>query len=170
MRVEESTTTEQMRTAEVIASLCLATDLAMTLPLEQGLHSTLVAMRLADRLGVDRETASQTYYACLLFYAGCTADAETTVAIFRDPGALTKHFTPAMLGEPMEVMVGIARALAEPGGSRTASTMRVIRGLPRAVRGHREHLAALCEVAQMLTDRLGLPAAIRGLLRAVGKG
>jgi hypothetical protein len=30
-------------------------------------------MRLADRLGVDSETASQTYYACLLFYVGCTA-------------------------------------------------------------------------------------------------
>jgi hypothetical protein len=31
-------------------------------PLEYGLRSTLFAMRLADRLGVDAEAASQTYY------------------------------------------------------------------------------------------------------------
>jgi hypothetical protein len=30
-------------------------------------------MRLGDRLGVDSETLSRTYYTCLLFYVGCTA-------------------------------------------------------------------------------------------------
>jgi len=39
----------------------------MGLPLEHGLHSTLVAMRLAEGGGVEPETASQAYYACLLF-------------------------------------------------------------------------------------------------------
>jgi len=64
---------ERVRAAEVIAALCLATDLAIGLPFEHGLHSTLVAMRLGERLGVDSETAFRTYYGCLLFYAGCTA-------------------------------------------------------------------------------------------------
>ena len=62
-----------MRTAEVIATLSLATDLAIGLPLEHGLQSTLVAMRLAERLGVDARTATDTYYACLLFYVGIQA-------------------------------------------------------------------------------------------------
>ena len=35
------------------AALCLATDLGMAFPFEHGLHSTLIAMRLADRLGVE---------------------------------------------------------------------------------------------------------------------
>ena len=39
-------------------------------------------MRLGERLGVDAETASQTYYACLLFYVGCTADAEVAADLF----------------------------------------------------------------------------------------
>jgi hypothetical protein len=69
---EASPGRDRVRTAEVAATLCLATDLGMGFPFEQGLHSTLVAMRLADRLGVDDETASQTYYACLLMYSGCT--------------------------------------------------------------------------------------------------
>jgi hypothetical protein len=38
----------------------LATDLGTGVPLEHGLQSTLFAMRLAERLGVDAETASQT--------------------------------------------------------------------------------------------------------------
>jgi hypothetical protein len=57
---------DSVRTAEVIAALCLATDLGMAFPFEHGLHRTLIAMRLADRLGVDRRTASETYYASLL--------------------------------------------------------------------------------------------------------
>jgi len=61
---------EQVRAAEVIAALCLATDLGMRLPFEHGLHSTLVAMRLGERLDIDPETASQTYYACLCSMSG----------------------------------------------------------------------------------------------------
>jgi hypothetical protein len=45
-------------------------DLAIGVPLEPA-HSTLLAMRLADRLKVDADTATQTYYACQLFYVGC---------------------------------------------------------------------------------------------------
>src|SRR5687767_9239720 len=81
---------EQARAAELIAALCLATDLGTGLPFEHGLHSTVFAMRLADRLGVDADTATQTYYGCLLFYVGCTADAEIAADIF-DDGALVKH-------------------------------------------------------------------------------
>ena len=75
MSDEPSQGGEQVRSAELVAALCLATDLGMGFPFEHGLHRTLIAMRLADRLGVDRETVSQTYYACLLAHSGCTTDA-----------------------------------------------------------------------------------------------
>ena len=61
-----------VRTAEVIAAVCLATDLEMGFPFEHGLHTTVIASRLAERLGVDRATATGTYYACLLSHSGCT--------------------------------------------------------------------------------------------------
>jgi HD-GYP domain-containing protein (c-di-GMP phosphodiesterase class II) len=154
---------DSVRAAEVIAALCLATDLALGLPFEHGLHSTLFAMRLGERLGVDAETASRTYYACLLFYSGCTADAETAAELFPDETALLTHFTPVMFGSRPEVMAGVMRALAVPGSPGPARAVQVARRLPRAVRTHRGHLAALCEVAQMLTDRLGLPASVRDL-------
>jgi HD-GYP domain-containing protein (c-di-GMP phosphodiesterase class II) len=159
----ESSGQDQVRAAEVIASLCLATDLGMGLPLEHGLRSTVFAMRLAERLGVDSETLSQVYYGCLLFYVGCTADAEMTAEFF-DDGALLAHFTPVMFGSRVQIAGGIARALAGPrDAGPLPRAVDVVSRLPRAVRGHRRHLAALCEVAQMLSDQLGMAPSISGL-------
>jgi HD-GYP domain-containing protein (c-di-GMP phosphodiesterase class II) len=154
---------QRVRAAEIIAALCLATDLATSLPFEHGLHSTLVAMRLAERLGVDPETASHTYYACLLFYAGCTADAELSAELFPDPAALATHFAPVMFGSPLETMAGVMRALADPGQPAATRAFQMVWRLPRAVSGHQRHIVAMCEVAQMLTDRLGLPASMQAL-------
>ena len=85
---------EQLRTAEVIGTLCLATDLGMGFPFEHGLHTTVIAMRLADRLGVDRQTAVETYYGSLLSHAGCTTDAHLAAEVFG--GSMTEHFNPLM--------------------------------------------------------------------------
>jgi hypothetical protein len=68
----------QVRAAEVIGTLCLATDLGMGFPFEHGLHTTLIATRLAQRLGVDPAIVSETYYASLLSHSGCTTDAHVT--------------------------------------------------------------------------------------------
>ena len=38
---------ERVRTAELIGTLCLAVDLGMAFPFEHGLHTTLIATRLA---------------------------------------------------------------------------------------------------------------------------
>ena len=152
---------DEIRTAEVIASLCLATDLGMGLPLEHGLQSTLFAMRLADRLGVDSATASQTYYGCLLFYVGCTADAEISADLFK--GDLLTHFNPVMFGSPAQTMAGILRALADPESAMPVRALQAAGRLPTAVRGHRRHIAAMCEVAQMLSDRLGMPPDVQHL-------
>jgi hypothetical protein len=164
---------EQVRAAEPIAALSLAADLALGMELEHGLRSTLVAARLAERLGVGPDTASQTYYACLLFYVGCTADAEIAAETFPDEAALLTHFSPVMFGSRMELMAGIMRALATPGSAPPARALQVARGLPRAIRSHERHLAAMCEVAGDADGpprraRLGAGAA-RGVHRALGR-
>ncbi len=164
---------DRVRVAEVVGSLCLATDLAMGFPFEHGLHSTLVAMRLADRLGVDGETAADTYYTCLLSYSGCTADAEIAAELFGR--GLTPHFGAAMFGSQREILAAVIHSLPDPDRSAPVRAAQTVLRLPRAARGSGPHLAALCEVAQMLAGRLGLPAAIQrhfGLLteRWDGKG
>ena len=154
---------DRVGTAEVIAALSLATDLAIGVPLEHGLHSTLFAMRLADRLGVDDETASHTYYACLLFYVGCTAGAEAEAEIFGGDHALTTYGAPVRFGSRPEMMRGIMRAIAPPGDPVAVRAARLASGLPRAARAFKHQVAASCQVAQMLTERLGLPTAIKPL-------
>ena len=159
---EPSQGAEQVRAAEVIGALCLATDLGMGFPFEHGLHTTLAATRLADRLGVDPATASQAYYACLLSHAGCTTDAHVTAELFGD--SLTTHLNPVLYGSQREVLTGIIRALPEPESPAPVRALQVARGLPRIARVQRPHFTAMCEVAQMLADGVGLPSSIAGLL------
>jgi HD-GYP domain-containing protein (c-di-GMP phosphodiesterase class II) len=144
----------------VIAALSLATDLGTSLPLEHGLESTVFAMRLAERLGVDSETASQTYYACLLFYVGCTANADVAAGIFGAEDSLTRYGAQARFGSRAEMMAGFVRAIAPPDGAALVRARQLAHGLPRLALVFREHLAASCEVAHMLADRLGLPRSV----------
>jgi hypothetical protein len=68
-----------------------------------------------------------------------------------------------MFGSRMQTVAGIVRALAASPGAPPTRAVRAAARLPRAVGGYRSHVAALCEVAQMLTDRLGLPPSVRDL-------
>jgi HD-GYP domain-containing protein (c-di-GMP phosphodiesterase class II) len=150
-----------VRSAEVIAALCLATDLGMGFPFEHGLHSTLIATRLAEYLGVDPATASRTYYACLLSHSGCTTDAHVTAEVFG--GSLTTHFNPVMYGSRRELLSGLVRALPPPESAGPVRVLQTARGLPRMARTARPQFTAMCEVAQILADGVGLPPSVQGL-------
>jgi hypothetical protein len=120
---------ERIRAADVIAALSLATDLGIGVPLEHGLQSTLLAMRLADRLNVDAETAAQTYYACQLFYVGCTANTDAAAELFGTDDALTTYATPSRFGS----RVRNGRRLppgGSPSGRRATGARRSARPAP----------------------------------------
>jgi HD-GYP domain-containing protein (c-di-GMP phosphodiesterase class II) len=180
---EALTDTRRVRTAEIIAGLSLATDLALGVPLEYGLRSTVIAMRLCERLGVDPSTASQTYFLCLLFYVGCTAPADVGLDVFADDDALVTYAAPLRFGTRSEMAKGMMRAVAPPTGSPPLRAWQVARGLPRLALGFPGVVAAVCEVARMLSDRLGLSTAVsrlftyederwdgKGLPEGVGEG
>jgi hypothetical protein len=153
---------EHVRAAEVIGALCLATDLGMGFPFEHGLHTTLIATRLADRLGVDPAIVSETYYASLLSHSGCTTDAHLTAEVFG--GALTTHFNPVMYGPTRQVFAGLLRTLPDPDGPALVRAAQAARRLPRMARAAGPQFAAMCEVAQMLADGVGLPTSVQGHL------
>ena len=153
---------EEVRTAEIIGTLCLATDLGMGFPFEHGLQTTVIAMRLADTLGVDRETAVQTYYASLLAHAGCTTDVHVHAQVFGS--SMTENFNPLMYGSSREVITGLIRSLPDPGASGPTRAAQVARRLPRMIRGSRPALAANCEVAGMLADQTGAPGSVAAML------
>ena len=153
---------ERVRTAELIGALCLATDLGMGFPFEHGLHETLIAMRLAERLRVDRETASQTYYTSLLSHAGCTAEAHVAAQVFG--GSMTENFNPLMYGSVRQVFTGLLRSLPDEDVTGLARAAQTARRLPRMARETRPSLTASCEVAGMLAEQTGAPTAVPDLL------
>jgi HD-GYP domain-containing protein (c-di-GMP phosphodiesterase class II) len=154
---------ERVRTAELIAALSLATDLAMGFPLEHGLRSTLISMRLCDRLGVDSDTASQTYFLCLLFYVGCNAPADVGWEVFGDDDSLLTYATPFRFGTRAQMVRGMMRAVAPPTGLPHWRVWRVARHMAALAMGFPGVVAATCEVARMLTDRLGLSSSVSRL-------
>ena len=146
----------------MVAALCLATDLGMGYPFEHGLRMTLIGSRLADGLGVDPTTASQTYYACLVSHAGCTTDAHVGAEVFG--GSLTTHLNPVLYGSGPEVLSGLLRALPDPARPAPVRALQTARGLPRMAREQRPHLTAMCEVATMLSEGIGLEPSTAELL------
>ena len=152
---------DRVRGAEVVAALCLATDLGMGFPFEHGLQATLMTMHLVDLLEVDSETATDTFYTSLLMYVGCTTDADASSRIF--PGGLTVNMTPAEYGSSGEGFAAAVKAVTPPDLSSPRRLYERARRLPAAGRFRRPHYAALCEVAEMLATRLGLPPSISGV-------
>jgi hypothetical protein len=73
--VEAARPEDQIRLAELMAALSLATDLGLGQHLEHELGVCLSAVELADRLGCTAEESSHVYYVALLAHVGCAAAA-----------------------------------------------------------------------------------------------
>jgi HD-GYP domain-containing protein (c-di-GMP phosphodiesterase class II) len=149
----------EVRLAELVAALSLGVDLGFGQPMEHVLRECMIALRLADRLGLDDEERSTVYYTGLLVGVGCHADAHEQAKWFGDDIALksTKYdhdfrsprATAAMLG-----MVG--------SGNPPLHRFRV--GLEFAISGRRDldgMVARHAAVATALAERLGLPTAVQ---------
>jgi HD domain len=78
-------------------------------------------------------------------------------------GDLTASFGPVLFGSQREMLAGILRARPDPDSAAPARAIQIARRLPKAARGGKPHLVALCEVGEMLADRLGLPGSVHGL-------
>ncbi len=73
-----------VRLAELIAALSLATDLGLGQPMEHVLRSCRIALRLAEEVGCDEDERAVTYYVALLAWICCHADAYEQAAWFGD--------------------------------------------------------------------------------------
>ena len=77
-----------MRLAELIATISLGTDLGMGQPMEHVMRQALIALRLAERLGLDETTRGVVYYVGLIAWVGCHVDAYEQAKWFGDDMAL----------------------------------------------------------------------------------
>lgn len=74
-----------MRLADVIAALTYALDLTEGQRPGHTLRSTVLAMRLGQEAGLDREQLGALYYAALLKDSGCSSNAARMSALFGSP-------------------------------------------------------------------------------------
>ncbi len=150
----------EIRLAELIAALSLATDLADAFPPETALKNCLIALGIAQELGVTGRQLSDVYYAALLRYLGCTSTArETATAFGGDDNATRGAFAGVEFDQPGEMLDAVWSWLGDgPGRLRRARafTGSMLAG-PRFMMAG---LAADCEVSTRLATRLGLSAGV----------
>jgi HD-GYP domain-containing protein (c-di-GMP phosphodiesterase class II) len=153
-----------VRLAEIVAALSLGIDLGFGQPMEHVLRQCLIALRLADRLGLDDEQRVDVYYTALLVSVGCHTDAHEQAKWFGDDLALkaTKY------EYEMPSMRGMAATLKMVGsGNPPLHRLRI--GLEFAVSGRHDMDAMMEHHAQMartLGEHLGLPDTVQGALGA----
>ncbi len=80
-----------VRLAELVAALSLGVDLGFGQPMEHVLRQCMIALRLAERAGLDDDARSVVYYTALLVNVGCHADAYEQAKWFGDDIALKSH-------------------------------------------------------------------------------
>ena len=77
-----------VRLAELVAALSLGIDLGFGQPMEHVLRQCLIALRLAEQLGLDERDRAAIYYTALLVNVGCHSDAYEQAKWFGDDIAL----------------------------------------------------------------------------------
>src|SRR5712692_5160430 len=142
-----------VRLAELVAALSLGIDLGFGQPMEHVLRQCLIALKLAERAGLDEESRAVVYYTALLVNVGCHSDAHEQAKWFGDDIAMkaTKY------DHEMRSLRGAASMIRSVGAG-NAPLHRFRIGLEFAMSGHRdlngmaEHHARL---ARTLAGQLG---------------
>jgi HD-GYP domain-containing protein (c-di-GMP phosphodiesterase class II) len=154
----------RVRLAELVAALSLGIDLGFGQPMEHVLRQCLIALRLADRLGLEEDDRATVYYTALLINVGCHTDAHEQAKWFGDDIALRSK----KYDYEFPSLRAAASTIGQLGaGKPVLHRFRV--GLEFALSGYRDlsdmvsHHAA---IARLLGEQLGLPSTVLDALGA----
>jgi HD-GYP domain-containing protein (c-di-GMP phosphodiesterase class II) len=140
-----------VRLADLMAALSLATDLADGFPPETALKTCLVSLGIAQELGLRGSDLSNVYYVALLHNLGCTATAHEVAKAVGDDVAFRQTF----VGLDEADMLRATRSWLSG-----AEKMRRLRGtagyLLHGRQDMRQGAVANCEVSTRLAGSLGL--------------
>jgi hypothetical protein len=142
-----------LRLAELVAALSLGVDLGFGQPMEHVLRQCLIALRLAERIGLDEQARAVVYYTALLVNVGCHSDAHEQAKWFGDDIALksTKYDH-----ELRSLRAAVAGMRLVGSGNPPLHRFRV--GLEFALSGHREvddMIKYHAAMARALAEQLG---------------
>src|SRR6476620_1995623 len=163
----------RVRLAELVAAQSLGVDLGFGQPMEHVLRQCLIALRLAEAIGLDEEARAAVYYTALLVDVGCHSDAHEQAKWFGDDIALKSvkfDYEPRSLRMATSSMRNL--------GAGRPPLHRFRLGLEFALSGHR-HVDGMIEahaaIARSLGEQLDLPPGVAEALGAAyemwdGKG
>ena len=163
----------KVRLAELVAALSLGVDLGFGQPMEHVLRQCMIALRLAESLGLGEDERSVVYYTALLVNVGCHSDAHEQAKWFGDDIALKSGKYDHELGS-----LSGALAMMRLLGSGNPPLHRFRVGVEFAVSGRRDldgMIAQHSALARRLAEQLGLPEAVQEAVGAAyeqwdGKG
>jgi HD-GYP domain-containing protein (c-di-GMP phosphodiesterase class II) len=144
----------EVRLAELVSALTLGIDLGFGQPMEHVLRQCLIALRLAERLGLDEDQRAVVYYTALLVNVGCHADAHEQAKWFGDDIALK-----SIKYDHEQRSLRMAATSMRFLGSGNPPLHRFRLGLEFAISGHREvdgMIAHHAAIAQTLGEQLEL--------------
>jgi hypothetical protein len=162
--VAEGTDRAHVRLAELVAALSLGVDLGFGQPMEHMLRQCLIALRLAERAGLDEQRRAAVYYTALLVGVGCHTDAHEQAKWFGDDIALKADKYDHEFRSLRAAAAGMRRL-----GSGHAGSHRFRVALEFALSGHKEvadMITQHAEMTRMLGEELGLPGEVLNALGA----
>jgi HD-GYP domain-containing protein (c-di-GMP phosphodiesterase class II) len=124
---------QRLRLAEVLASLSLATDLAIGQPMEHGLRRSLLAVWLGEDLGFSADELRDLYYAALLGAVGCTLEDAVYARYFKDEAVFADEMVSTVdPNRPLQFATFMLRKVGEgePPWRRAAKLASFIREGP----------------------------------------
>jgi hypothetical protein len=153
--------------AEVVGALSIATDMAMGQPLGSGLRICLTALELAERAGAQADLRARVYYVALLRHVGCTAESDSFASLVGDEVAFRGAASTLDLSTPRVLMPYMLRHLVRTNGlvGAAGKLMQMAAERDRLQEG----VLAVCEVAELLAERLGLDAGVQSDLLLVNE-
>jgi HD-GYP domain-containing protein (c-di-GMP phosphodiesterase class II) len=140
-----------VRLAELVAALSLGIDLGFGQPMEHVLRQCLIALRLAEQVGVDEDDRVAVYYTALLVNVGCHTDAHEQAKWLGDDIAMKSD----KYSYPMHGLRGAAAGLRRLGSGTDHNMIDRLRvGLEFAVSGHRD-LSGMIAHHSVMARKLG---------------
>jgi HD-GYP domain-containing protein (c-di-GMP phosphodiesterase class II) len=153
---------DDLRLADLLAALSVATDLGMGNEPEKAIRSCLVATELARAMGLAETQCRDVYYTSMVLHLGCTAPSHELGHLFGDDvGVMSRgeRTDEATLRGSLAVLGLVGRGT----GLRRAG--HLTRVLAAGKEGSATVLRSVCDVGTRLAERLHLGAGVATALR-----
>ncbi|MCC7052092.1 MAG: HD-GYP domain-containing protein [Gemmatimonadaceae bacterium] len=152
--------------AELLAALSHALDLTEGAPAGHTLRSCMIAMRVADDIGLPTADRTALYYAMLLKDAGCSSNAARITALFgSDDHAVKPRMKIVDANHPLRLAVETFRNAG--GGRGLRSRIAHFMGIARGGGVTRELIAIRCERGAAIARQMGFPEATCRAIRSL---